>query len=241
MIETCDKQNQWILTKRYIETIKYINQKNKIFQIKSIRGDFMIIYLRKIVRFITAEYMLYNNSNGGEIVLIRALIVTVKLTFLALVLWNIVNPKCSSFPSLSEVRNQLIDIAPWSSAVAGATYLALYDRFKSQWTYLANLYNQIKQTEVEMETRIDEKKEKLAQWKAGFIEDAVEMHLHTKGNIASIIFGWKNDPIKNAFKNYSPNGCRWWQIEKEVEIAYKKEVTRNVNMLLIKEKIEIKN
>jgi len=148
----------------------------------------------KVARFFTAEYLLDRNSNGGDIVLARSLIVASKLTALTLILKNLIDPCIGYNFSWSALRQQCIDLAPWGSAVAGATYLALYDRFKSQWTYLAALYNQIKQAEIEAEIEIEcsevvrsKKLKKLKQWKAGYIEDAVEMHLHIKGNVAGII------------------------------------------------------
>jgi hypothetical protein len=205
-------------------------------------GFSMCISWVKVARFFTAEYLLDRNSNGGDIVLARSLIVAAKLAALTLILKNLIDPCIGYNFSWSELRQQCIDLAPWGSAVAGATYLALYDRFKSQWTYLAALYNQIKHAEIEAEIECCEavqskKSEKLKQWKAGYIEDAVEMHLHTKGNVAGIIKYWIQEPeVKNFFEKYSPSGCRWNQINSEVEIAYDNERKRNENMLLLKEK-----
>ena len=202
----------------------------------------MCITWSKVTRFFTAEYLLDRNSNGGDIVLGRSLLVAMKLTILTLILKNIMDLSSGCIFSWSALRRQCIELAPWSSAVTGATYLALYDKFKSQWTYLAALYNQIKQAEIEAETECPEivrakKLEKLKQWKAGYIEDAVEMHLHTKGNVAGIIKYWIQElEVKNFFEQYSPSGCRWNQIDNEVKIAYEKERIRNANMLLIKEK-----
>ena len=205
----------------------------------------MCISWVKVARFFTAEYLLDRNSNGGDIVLARSLIVASKLTALTLILKNLIDPCIGYNFSWSALRQQCIDLAPWGSAVAGATYLALYDRFKSQWTYLAALYNQIKQAEIEAEIEIEcsevvrsKKLKKLKQWKAGYIEDAVEMHLHIKGNVAGIIKYWIRDPeVKNFFEKYSPSGCRCSQLTSEVEIAYNKECIKK-NMLLLKEKID---
>jgi hypothetical protein len=77
------------------------------------------------------------------------------LTALTLILKNLIDPCIGYNFSWSAFRQQCINLAPWGSAVAGATYLALYDRFKSQWTYLAALYNQIKQAEIEAEIEIE--------------------------------------------------------------------------------------
>jgi hypothetical protein len=57
-----------------------------------------------------------------------------------------------------------------------------YARFSSQWSYLAGVYNQIKAAEC----RTGFQETVLAQWKAGFIEDAADLHLLRKAMFASI-------------------------------------------------------
>src|SRR5690606_6800070 len=82
-------------------------------------------------------------------------------------------------------------------------YLALYSRFSSQWGYLSNLYNQIKQAETSLQVN----KKTLNYWKAGFIEDAVELHLALKPMFAMIIKGWSQNPkVKKAFEANVPRG-----------------------------------
>ena len=96
----------------------------------------------------------------------------------------------------------------WSSLVDGAifaaTYAGLYAKFASQWTYLASLYNQIKAAECS--AGCDAKP--LAQWKAGYLEDALELHLALKPNVASIIHMWGRDAdVEKAFREYTPGGA----------------------------------
>lgn len=164
--------------------------------------------------------------NGGDIVLARALCVALEAAVAALVLRNILDPDLSWCFSGMALREQLIEIAPWFAAAVGAAYAALYARFSSQWSYLANLYNQIKQAEVELlhagASGELEATRRLAQWKAGYIEDAQDLHLHTKSNIAGIIHFWSEDSeIANAFIKWAPGGqARWDKVRADVLDAY---------------------
>jgi len=103
-------------------------------------------------------------------------------------------------------------------AFAGG-YAAFYARFASQWTYLADLYNQIKAKEIDIAGAPDcraltdrdsainaidsgatnglqcNQAYLLAQWKCGFIEDAFEIHLARKTLFASVIANWAKDEV----------------------------------------------
>jgi hypothetical protein len=164
--------------------------------------------------------------NGGDVVLARSLAVAVLLCGIALILWNAVDPDLTGPMTWKGLGRQLVDAAPWFAAAAGAVYAALYARFSSQWGYLAALYNQIKQAEIELTcvegANADAAWKKLAQWKAGYVEDAQDLHLHTKGNIAGVIHFWGKDPeVASAFANWTPGGARRWnQVQAEVAAAY---------------------
>jgi hypothetical protein len=181
----------------------------------------------KFARAASFEWLLTSTRpNGGDIVLARSLCVALELTAIALVVRNVIDPDLGWTFSRANLGSQVIEFAPWFVAAAGAVYAALYARFSSQWGYLAALYNQIKQVEIELlhAGASDEQKakEKLAQWKAGYIEDAQDLHLHTKGNIAGIIHFWGSDAeVINAFTSWAPGGQkRWDRIRDEVQLAY---------------------
>lgn len=165
--------------------------------------------------------------NGGDIVLARALCVALEMALVALILRNVLDPELSWCFSVGALQAQLIELAPWFAAAAGAVYAALYARFSSQWSYLAALYNQIKQTEVQlMHDGVSDgvsANERLAQWKAGYIEDAQDLHLHTKSNIAGIIHFWSKDSkVAEAFIKWAPGGqARWDKVQSDVLAAYK--------------------
>ena len=102
---------------------------------------------------------------------------------------------------------------PWFGAIFAAVYAALYTRFSSQWTYLAGLYNQIKAAEVQVAVSANTDSTKdvaakvLTSWKAGFIEDAEELHLALKPMFAEVIRTWSEDEkVQSEFAKYAPGG-----------------------------------
>lgn len=159
--------------------------------------------------FLSGEWYLADGyvPNGGSAVVVRSAWVTSWVMLTVLTVWNILKP-CEVCTFQREIlAKDLIALAPWTGAVFGGVYLAFYARFAAQWTYLANLYNQIKQAEV---LGVQDANA-LAQWKAGFIEDALELHLASKSNIAGVIRAWSlSNEVRECFLKYTPNGeVRW--------------------------------
>jgi hypothetical protein len=160
-----------------------------------------------IVRLGSGEYLLDRSdvSNGGTVVFTRALHVAVVIVCLGLLVRNWLDPNRTPTFSMYELRSQLAAIGPWFGTVFAASYAALYARFASQWTYLAGVYNQIKAAE----GRKDATENVIAEWKAGFIEDAAELHLIRKRMFASIVHEWAGaheGKVRVAFENYAPGG-----------------------------------
>lgn len=149
-------------------------------------------------------------ANGGGMVILRSLWVTAYLTAIALLLKNISDEGRDWSFSLGHVIGDLRELSGWIVAAFGGIYLAFYSRFSAQWAYLANMYNQIKQAEV-TRSDITNSSKPLAQWKAGFIEDALDLHLASKPSIAGIISAWSSEQdIKDAFIAYTPAGVERW-------------------------------
>jgi hypothetical protein len=184
----------------------------------------------KFVQLASFEWMLTSSSpNGGDVILARSLGVATLLTAFTILLRNLIDPHTGHRFSSDALRSQIIEIAPWFAAAMGAVYAALYARFASQWAYLAALYNQIKQAELEMTyaaQNVQGAKDNLAEWKAGYIEDAQVLHLHAKKNVAAIIFHWSKDPaIQKAFEDASAGGAvRWAHLQADVAAAYRRAV-----------------
>lgn len=175
-------------------------------------------YSQKIVCVISFEWFLSGNkANGGTIIFLRALAITLTITAIAMVLNNLINPKLILPIKWINFRQQIVDLSPWSAALFAGAYLALYTRFSAQWSYLANLYNMIKQAEISMYASTADAKQRnrqkdiLGQWKAGYIEDAIELHLAGKSNVAGIILAWGRDPrVRKEFCNNTFNGHVLW-------------------------------
>ncbi|WOB09525.1 hypothetical protein [Piscinibacter gummiphilus] len=169
-----------------------------------------------VVSQLSFEWLLTRakRSNGGAIVFLRALLTSFVLYVLAVLLRYAVGGYQS--PNLLEAFAEKL---PWFGALFGAIYLALYSRFASQWTYVANVYNQIKSAEA----RATSTEHQLAidQWKAGFIEDAQELHLATKGIFAGVIKVWLQiENVRSNFVAHAPGGtARLNELEERVRVA----------------------
>ncbi len=142
-------------------------------------------------------------ANGGDVILLRSLLTMLWLYALALGLRNLFDHSRVWTPSWAALLAEISATIQWAGGIFAAVYAALYARFASQWTYLSNVYNQIKATEC----RENLAEERLAQWKAGFIEDAEELHLAYKALFASVIHAWGREPaVKHEFENNVPGG-----------------------------------
>jgi hypothetical protein len=157
-----------------------------------------------IVECGSGEYLLVETKrNGGGIVFLRALHSTFVVLSIALIFRNVLDPTRSLAFSSHELLTQLSAIGPWFGTVFAATYVGLYSRFASQWSYLAGVYNQIKAAEC----RKPEDGNCLAEWKAGFIEDAEDLHLIGKSVFGSIARAWLQDMLVcTAYEAHTLNG-----------------------------------
>jgi len=158
------------------------------------------------VAFLSAEWLVSPKgcglANGGATITARAVWTTSLIYGGLLGISNMIDPtRTWEFDSV-ELRVQLLGSFSWFGAVFAATYTALYARFSSQFTYLANLYNQIKSAECGAPPS-----ETLPQWKAGFIEDAEVLHLAHKPIFASVISAWANDSkVRDEYGEHVPGG-----------------------------------
>lgn len=172
--------------------------------INSENGESWLLWLfGHITNFVTLEFVLTKlaRSNGGNVILLRSVLIAIfSYSFVVLVL-------AYFSPELFDERFYVIFIKKieWLGAIFAASYIGLYARFASQWTYLASLYNQIKQAEVEL----GDSKESaaLASWKAGFVEDSDDLHLAAKPIFASVVRFWMaDDNVRARFVEQAPGG-----------------------------------
>lgn len=159
----------------------------------------------RVVAFISCEFFLTKLkwANGGSVIFIRTTIISILLFVLYIIFMQCLDPGRLWKFSMRELQLQIISSIEIFAAVFAAIYVALYSRFSSQWNYLANLFNQIKAVEVSGSSN----RNALSYWKAGFIEDAIELHLARKRMFAVIISAWgKDKEVEKAFKESIPNG-----------------------------------
>lgn len=159
---------------------------------------------RRVVVFASSEWLLtwLNLPNGGAVILARALITSSYLFMFALLLINVIDHERSYEFSRIELQIQVVEKIAWYGVIFAAVYTALYARFASQWSYLAGLYNNIKQVECNMHNA-----EVMAEWKSGFIEDSENLHLSCKSSFASIVKAWgEEELVKSKFISFTPGG-----------------------------------
>ena len=161
--------------------------------------------LSSLVSFISGEWMLSRGRpNGGDVVIFRTLWVGTMLIVIFAAIKVTEQPTTSVCAFVCATWTELLCIvrSTQGPVMYGAVYAALYARFTSQWLYMANLYNQIKQAEITAQKPL--RKVALSQWKAGYIEDAYVTHMATKPMVAGVIRAWYSDPyVQDAFAKHT--------------------------------------
>jgi len=159
---------------------------------------------RFIVSILSSEWILtkLDIPNGGVVILVRTMLSSIIVFSLVLAINNFIDPSKTWQFSILELRAQITSMTAWYSILFGAMYTAFYTRFSSQWTYLANVYNNIKQSEA---SEGDE--DIISGWKAGFIEDSENLHLACKSSFVSIVKVWGSDKkVINKYIENTPGG-----------------------------------
>ncbi len=162
-------------------------------------------FIEKVFDSLTGEFILkWLKANGGAPVALRALWMTIFFIFISMFAVSLADPERVGPITMTSFFNCLFDVSEESIIFLGAAYISLDARFVSQWTYLAGLYNLIKQ--VEASGGADPNV--IAEWKAGYLEDAENLHLAAKHNLAPIIHAWvKDEKVKNAYIKNTPGGA----------------------------------
>jgi len=191
--------------------------------------------MHQLFSLLTGEFLLKGacrQPNGGSVILTRSTMSACIVYLFALAVREFVRPGNSWTFSSEAINTAIFETLPWFGVIFAAIYAALYTRFSDQWTYLAGLYNQIKQTEAELAstTPTPEAEIVMTEWKAGFIEDAEELHLATKPLFAEVIRLWAADEkVRNEFEKSVPRGKQRLQnllpLVKEVRRTQKRAYT----------------
>lgn len=162
----------------------------------------------RALKVVSGEFLLDKWPNGGEIVLLRSLLVSSLICLFVLPLKAYLSKETLLVFSLEQLKEDLGQMIPWFGAVFAGTYAAFYTRFSSQWTYLASLYNQMMEVCV---TASEETRSSPAfvNWQAAFIEDALDLHLARKPMFALAIAQMLEDPkIVKAFCASTKDGAQ---------------------------------
>ena len=194
-------------------------------------------------QIVFAEIVFKKTYNGGMAVFFRTIITGIIVSLFVLiafcVLWEypIAINKPESIDWLYVARCNLLEDWWKYCGIYAAVYTSYYARFVSQWTYLSNLYNQIKETDVNYCLNSDcdnaVAKEKLDGWKAGFIEDAENLHMETKPLFAAVIYTWlkTNSNVGEIYKkshaklmfNQQNADYKLQCLKRRIELVLKKE------------------
>ncbi len=155
----------------------------------------------RVVTLLSFEWILTltKRPNGGDIVFLRATLVAVVVYAFNIAAKHGLDPERTSNLSGPALGAEIATSLPVFGAIFAAVYFALYARFSSQWTYLSNLYNKIKETEARTCQEICSASV-IAAWKADFLEDADDLHLSTKPVFAPLLAAWADDPaVKKCY------------------------------------------
>jgi len=159
-----------------------------------------------LVRLLTSEWVFrwFRLPNSGGVIVFRSSLSALLIFLIALGLRNVIDPTRTWELGFEELRRQAVAGLPWYGAIFALFYTGLYGRYHAQWNYLANVYNQIKASEVECAASPPAA---LAEWKAGFLEDAEEVHLARKPIFASVLRAWGREPaVRKSFVESAPGG-----------------------------------
>lgn len=195
-----------------------------------VRGTIAGAIVQSLVRFFSGEWILEwspHTANGGTVVAARSVWLAGWIYLAAFLVYTRFAAGKGSVIDWRQGAADIVATLPWLAATLGGVYAALYSRFSSQWEYLAGLFNQIVGTMAQMEDPLDERRLNLiAAWKAGFIEDAQDLHLAAKPMFLMAVLQWgAEELVKENFVSNTVGGerrliellARLQQIRDEVE------------------------
>lgn len=176
---------------------------------------------------ISGETLLESRANGGSAIFQRTLRISL-ITYIAVLLFvEIVGPDNEGYFSLAALREAVVGHVPWLGAIFAGIYVALYSRFASQWNYLATLYNQQMATVIEVEKDDESRRNLIAIWEAGFVEDARDVHLALKPMFAEAILSiLRREGSRDAYLKSARSGGQAGleRFEASLESAIRKSV-----------------
>lgn len=128
--------------------------------------------LNRLSSGLSGEFFLSRRPNGGTVILLRSLWVATWLYAVSIGLREALLPDRSWTFDVDRLRELVATSIPVYGVIFATVYALFYTRFASQWTYLAQQYNQMMAAGTRMDRTIPESLDCLHRWQAGFIEDA---------------------------------------------------------------------
>lgn len=144
-------------------------------------------FWESFVCVLSGEWVLSYYPNGGTAVFLRTTFVTTLVFGTTFLLRARLAPGATAALDWDGFRLTLEETMPWAGAIFAGVYVAFYTRFSTQWGYLANLYNQIMAMACTLDSSDEDAMGPMRKWKAGFIEDAYELHLYKKEMFAAVV------------------------------------------------------
>jgi hypothetical protein len=177
---------------------------------------------------VSGEFILMSGvPNGGTMILVRSVWVATVLYGFALLLhsgsyaeWTWEFWTWPRHLDLGQLKREIADHVPWLGAIFAGVYVALYARFSSQWDYLAGVYNQLKAAQASLHPSTNDL---IHEWKAGFAEDAEDLHLAVKPMFRMAVWCWLRDPdVARKYDLYTVGGPkRRRRLERRLKRAIK--------------------
>lgn len=140
-----------------------------------------------LFKLFSGELLVDCVGNSGLVIFLRSVWVSAFLFSLALLVKSWCEAGPNSEFSWSIARQLVAKHFEWFGALFAGCYAAFYARYSSQWSYLADVYNQIMATKCTIPPEEHATNRSLLHWQVGFIEDAHLLHLDGKPPFAGVI------------------------------------------------------
>ena len=178
--------------------------------------------ISKFIEYGSGEFLLRNRPNGGSAVLLRSVFITALAYSLAIGIRSYTADHSTFAFSRVELFREINETLPWLGAIFAGSYAALYARFSSQWNYLASLYNQLMAVSVTIPEADGKANKTLVNWRAAFIEDALDLHLATKPMFATAIHAMLQEPdVRASLVMYTAGGlARVQALEAKLRVQF---------------------
>jgi hypothetical protein len=162
--------------------------------------------IEKAVYLASGEWILNGRANGGTVILVRSALIATPLWLFALAIRSSLAPGSTLSLDAEVFRREAREVLPWLGAIFAGAYAGLYTRFSAQWSYLAEFYNQMMQSQVQCPVT-EQNRDAYTKWFVAFIDDAESLHLARKPAFASVIQTLLEKPGVSAMYAAAGTNC----------------------------------